>query len=199
LILLVQQVLDQLVRCDLVLGCTDSYYARAALGDIATHFSVPVLDLAVQMGSKDGALTTQTGEIARYMPGLPCPWCRNRVNAMQIRAETASDEERAQARAAAQQAQDRGEDGGPYWIGDHPQELTVGYMTSIVGSLGAGYAHNWLTGAATMPHNRMQFDIGKTAFGFADDDERQSIPDCSCNKCVGFADQGRAYFTVSRR
>lgn len=193
------EVLDQLVRCDLVLGCTDSYYARAALGDIATHFSVPVLDLAVQMGSKDGALTTQTGEIARYMPGLPCPWCRNRVNAVQIRAETASNEERAQARAAAQQAKDRGEDGAPYWIGDHPQELTVGYMTSVVGALGAGYAHNWITGAATMPHNRMQFDIGKTAFGFVDDDERQSIPDCSCSKCVGFADQGKAYFTVSRR
>lgn len=193
------EVLDQLVRCDLILSCTDSYYARAALGDIATHFSVPVLDLAVQMGSQDGALTVQTGEVARYMPGLPCPWCRNRVNAVQIRAETASHEERTQARVAAQQAIDRGEDGAPYWIGDHPQELTVGYMTSVVGALGAGYAHNWITGAATMPHNRMQFDIGKTGFAFVDDDERQPIADCSCTKCVGFADQGRAYFTVSRK
>ena len=66
-------------------------------------------------------------------------------------------------------------------------------------ALGAGYAHNWLTGAATIPHDRMQFDIEKTAFGFADDDNRQSVADCSCNKCVGFADQGRAYFTVPRR
>jgi hypothetical protein len=29
--------------------------------------------------------------------------------------------------------------------------------------------------------------------------ERKSNPDCTCNKCVGLADQGRACFTVSRK
>jgi hypothetical protein len=40
--LLDEIVLDELVRCDLILGCTDSNYARAALGDIASHYLVPM-------------------------------------------------------------------------------------------------------------------------------------------------------------
>ena len=71
--LLDEVVLDELLRCDLILGCTDSNYARAALGDIAAHYLVPVLDLAVQMRAKDGILREQLGEIAFYAPGLPCP------------------------------------------------------------------------------------------------------------------------------
>ena len=66
-----ERVLDELTHCDLILGCTDSIYARAALGDIAAHYSVPVLDLAVQMSATDGRLREQVGEIARYAPGLP--------------------------------------------------------------------------------------------------------------------------------
>lgn len=190
------RAVDELTRCDVILGCTDSYYARAALGDIATHYSVPVLDLAAQMGARDGVLTEQVGEIARYLPGLPCPWCRNRVTAADIRAETATDQERSQAEQAAFDAERRGEDGAQYWIGQRHQELTVGYMTTAVAAIGAGYAQNWLTGAATMPHDRFQFDLGLQSLG-AVSDNKQPLADCSCQRCIGFADQGRADFTVS--
>jgi molybdopterin/thiamine biosynthesis adenylyltransferase len=191
-----KRAVDELARCDLILGCTDSYYARAALGDFAIHYQVPVIDLAVQMGSRDGVLTDQVGEVARYLPGLPCPWCRNRVNAAAIRAETASDEDRAQAERGAKAAKERGEDGAQYWIGQNKQELTVGYMTTAVAAMGAGYALNWLLGTGPMPHDRFQFDLGKTGLGFVDD-VRESATDCSCVRCSGFADQGRADFTVS--
>jgi hypothetical protein len=50
-------------------------------------------------------------------------------------------------------------------------------MSAGVGAWVANYDHNWITNAATMHQNRMQFDRGKTAFGFVDDDERQSIVD----------------------
>lgn len=190
------RAVDELSRCDVILGCTDSFYARAALGDFATHYAVPVLDLAVQMGARDGLLTEQVGEIARYLPGLPCPWCRNRVTAAGIRAETATDAERSQAERAAAAAFERGEDGAQYWTGQRRQELTVGYMTSAVAAMGAGYAHNWLTGAATMPHDRFQFDLGLQSLGVVAD-TKQPQPDCSCQRCIGFADQGRADFTVS--
>ena len=188
---------DALVRCDLILGCTDSVYARAALGDLSTHYLIPVIDMAVQMGSKEGRLTDQVGEIARYTPGLPCPWCRNRVSAAAIRAELATDEERAQANLAVAAAHKRGEDGAQYWIGERPQELTVGYMTTAVAAMGAGYAQGWLTGTSEMPHDRFQFDLGRKSFGLVPDN-REPQPDCSCQRCIGFADQGRADFTVSR-
>lgn len=184
------------IRCDLVLGCTDSYYARTALGDIATHFALPVLYLAVQMGATDGILTTQVGEIARYFPGQPCPWCRNRVTAEAIRVEMASEEERKRAADAARAAVERGEDGAQYWIGQRHQELTVGYMTTLVAAMGVGYTHNWLTGASQMPHDRFQFDLGRPNLGFVED-SKESQPDCACRRCIGFADQGRADFTVS--
>jgi hypothetical protein len=189
---------DALVRCDLILGCTDSVYARAALGDLSTHYLIPVIDMAVQMGSKDGRLTDQVGEIGRYLPGLPCPWCRNRVSAAAIRAELATDEERTQANLAAAAAFERGADGAQYWIGERPQELTVGYMTTTVAAMGAGYAQGWLTGTTEMPHDRFQFDPGRKSFGFVPDN-RNPEPDCSCQRCIGFADQGRADFTVSLR
>jgi molybdopterin/thiamine biosynthesis adenylyltransferase len=190
------RAVDELTRCDLILGCTDSYYARAALGDFATNYLVPVLDLAVQMDARDGRLVGQVGEIARYLPGLPCPWCRNRVTAAAIRAETATDAEQQQAEQAGAAAVARGEDGAQYWIGPRRQELTIGYMTTLVAAMGAGYTHNWLTGASELPHDRFQFDLGSRNLGFAED-VREPQADCSCQRCIGWADQGRADFTVS--
>ena len=61
-----ENVLDQLLRCDFVLNCTDSQHSRAALGDFASHYLLPCLDVAVLMRAKNGKLTEQVGEIARY-------------------------------------------------------------------------------------------------------------------------------------
>lgn len=190
--------LDALVRCDLVLSCTDSNYARAALGDLTTLYFLPVIDLAVQMEATGGMLIAQVGEVAKYLPGLPCPWCRNRVNSLAIKDETASDQERALAREAADDAEARGDDGAQYWRGEQRQELTVGYMTTIVASIGAGFAQHWLTGVATQPHDRFQFDLGSPEFGFVSD-SKQSDPNCSCSRCLGHADQGIADMTVGRK
>ena len=54
----------------------------------------------------------------------------------------------ASARSGQQpEAIQRGVDGAQYW-GDKPlRELTVGYMTTTVGAIQAGYAEGWLTGA----------------------------------------------------
>jgi hypothetical protein len=190
-------VVDELVQCDLVLGCTDSVYARAAMGDLALHYLIPVLDLAVQMRASDGLLKDQVGEIARYAPGLPCPWCRGRVHARDILEETISSEEKAQRQQAAVAARARGDDGEQYWTAGERHELTVGYMTTAVAAMGAGYAQHWLTGLARIPHDRFQFDLGLQQFGFVRD-ERPPSPDCLCQQRIGFADQGRADRTVSK-
>ena len=75
-----ENVLDQLLLCNLVLGCTDSQHSRAALGDFASHYLLPCLDVAVLMRAKNGKLTEQVGEIARYTPDESCPWCLGRIN-----------------------------------------------------------------------------------------------------------------------
>jgi hypothetical protein len=195
--LLDEPVLDELLRCDLILGCTDSNYARAALGDIAVHYLVPVLDLAVQMRAENGILREQIGEIARYAPGLPCPWCRGRVSVEGIRYETATEAERQFRAEAAEQAELRGVDGAQYWGGAPPPEFTVGFLTTTVGAMGAGYAQNLLLGSGKLPHNRFQFDLGLSSLGVVTD-ERLPRECCSCRKTKGRSDQACADRSVSR-
>ena len=190
-------VLDELLRCDVILGCSDSNYARAALGDIASQYLVPVLDLAVQMRAEGGALLEQLCEIAHYEPGGPCPWCRNRVTASAIRYETSTEAERKFMAAAAGEAERRGIDGAQYWGGTPPPELTVGYLTTVVGALGAGYAQNLILGCATIPHSRFQFDVGVHSLGVVEDC-RKANPECACQRFIGWADQGKSDRSVSK-
>lgn len=192
-----EDVLDELVRCDVILGCTDSNYARAALGDIASHYIVPVLDLAVQMRAENGILREQVGEIGRYGPGFPCPWCRGRISVKGIRYETATDAERKFRAEAAAAAEERGIDGAQYWGGTPPPELTVGYLTTIVGAMGAGYAQNLLLGSGKLPHNRFQFDLGFSFLG-AVSDERPACDSCTCQKTTGRNDQARIDRSVTQ-
>jgi hypothetical protein len=190
-------VLDELVRCDVILGCSDSNYARAALGDIASHYLVPVIDLAVQMRADNGVLREQLSEIAFYAPGLPCPWCSNRVTAGAVRYETSTDAEREFMANAAKEAEARGIDGAQYWGGTPPTELTVGYLTTMLGAMGAGYAQNLILGASKIPHRRFQFDVGLPSFGFVED-FREPRTGCACQKFIGWSDQAKPDRSVSK-
>lgn len=192
-----EDVLDQLLLCDLVLGCTDSQHSRAALGDFASHYLLPCLDVAVLMRAKNGKLTEQVGEIARYTPEEPCPWCLGRINQKALAHELMTDAEREQRAKAAADAIKRGVDGEQYWGDKPPPELTVGYMTTAVGALQAGYAELWILGAGSMPHQRFQFDLGMPLLGVVPA-ENPRKPECSCNWTKGWGDQARAERSVSK-
>jgi molybdopterin/thiamine biosynthesis adenylyltransferase len=192
-----ENVLDQLLLCDLVLGCTDSQHSRAALGDFASHYLLPCLDVAVLMRSKNGKLTEQVGEIARYTPDEPCPWCLGRINQKALAYELMTDAEREQRAQAAAEAVKRGIDGEQYWGDKPPRELTVGYMTTTIGAMQAGYAETWILGAATMPHQRLQFDLGMPLLGVVPADKPRKT-ECSCNWTKGWGDQARAERSVSK-
>ncbi len=191
-----EAVLDELLRCDLVLGCTDTQHSRAALGDFASHYLLPSLDAAVLMRAKDGKLLEQVGEIARYSADEPCPWCLGRINQKVLAYELMNEAEREQRARAAADAVQRGVDGVQYWGDTPPKELTVGYMTTVVGAMQAGYAEGWITGAGSMPHQRFQFDLGMPLLGVAPDSKRRK-PDCSCNRTRGWADQARSERSVT--
>lgn len=192
-----EMVLDALLECDLLMGCTDSQHGRAALGDIAAHYLVPSIDVAVTMRAKDGKLKVQLAEICQHAPHLPCPFCMGRIDPRDLGYELMNDEERKWRKEAAKDARAKGIDGAQYWGDDPPQELTVGYMTTMAGSLAAGYAQHWLTGASTMPHQGFQFDVGWTKLGVTPIDKPRN-PECTCGRTIGFADQARADRSVSR-
>ena len=136
------------------------------------------------MRAKEGVLSEQLCEIAQFLPGLPCPWCRNRVTTEAIRFETSTVEERQFMAQAAADAEARGVDGAQYWGGTPPPELTVGYLTTVVGAMGAGYAQNWMLGASKIPHERFQFDLGVASLGVVED-LRNPKPECACQRFIG--------------
>lgn len=190
-------VLDALLECDLLLGCADTQHCRAALGDLASHYLLPSLEVSVAMRAKDGKLKLQLVEVCFNAPHYPCPFCLGRIDQKALAYELMTDEERKWRQEAAKEAQAKGLDGAQYWGGEPPQELTVGYLTSLAGSMAAGYAQNILTGSATLPHQRFQFDVGWEKLGIAPVNGKRS-PECSCGKTTGHSDQARADRSVSR-
>lgn len=86
--------------------------------------------------------------------------------------------EREQCAFAAAEAVHSGIDGAQYWGDAPPRELTVGYMTTTVGAMQAGYAEAWLTGAACMPYQRFQFDLGMPLLGVVSVIKHRN-PECS--------------------
>jgi hypothetical protein len=190
-------VLDALLECDLLLGCADSQHCRAALGDLASHYLLPSLEVSVAMRAKEGKLKLQLVEVCYDAPHYPCPFCLGRIDQKVLAYELMTDEERKWRQAAAKDAEAKGLDGAQYWGGEPPQELTVGYLTSLAGSMAAGYAQNLLTGSARLPHQRFQFDVGWEKLGVAPVAGKR-VADCSCGKTIGHSDQARADRSVSR-
>lgn len=194
--LLDELVLDELLRADFVLGCTDTQHSRAALGDLAAHYLLPSIDVGMVFEGADGALRAQVGQFTQFRADLPCGFCDGLIDPVALAVELMTEEEKQTRREAARAAEASGVDGRQYWRGDTPQLITVGYFTSTVGSLAAGYAIGWLTGTFQMPHSRFQFDISAPAFGFVDV-ERKRADTCSCGRTIGFADQARADRSVT--
>jgi hypothetical protein len=191
------RVIDELLRCDIVLGCTDTLHGRAALGDLAALHLIPAIDVGVRPHGNTGKVTAQMIDMTRLGPGDPCPFCLGRIDAHALSAELMPESERQERREAAAAAIRRGEDGTAYWGGDIPLLPAVGYLTTVAGSLAAGYALNWLLGTAQMPHSHFQFDVGASEFAFAAD-TTQRRPSCSCSRQLGFGDCGDRSVTMPK-
>ncbi len=190
-----ENVLDELLRCDVVLGCTDSVHGRVLLSDVAKHYLLPSIDVGVAMNGRHGKLSNQTADVTSYGPDRPCAFCNGLVDTAAMAAELMTEEERRSRQAAAKDAAERGDNPDHYWRGER-QLHTVGYLTSAVGSLAAGYVEAMLTGAFKMPHAAFQFDIGQPHFAVV-----PTLPcdaGCSCRERIGWSDQARSFRNVAR-
>lgn len=189
--LMQENVLDDLLGCDIVLGCTDSVYSRVFLSDLAKHHLLPSLDVAVDMDGRNGKLTSQIAQFTRYSPDGPCAYCYDLVDSSEMSAELMSEKERELRRTSAQMA----DDPDAYWRNSR-QVHTVGYMTSTAGALASGYAVSWLTNAFSMPYDSFQFDIAKPKLGVVE--VRSQTSNCSCSLNVGWGDLARSFRNVAR-
>jgi molybdopterin-synthase adenylyltransferase len=102
--------------------------------------------------------------------------------------ELTSPEERQHRRTEAEAALARGDNPIAYWA-EHPQLNTVGYLTTIAGSLLASYAIGWITGAFDVPFSRSQFNLVAKLFDVTDLTQHARA-ECPCRRIRGWADQG---------
>lgn len=191
-----ENVIDELVRCYLLLGCVDTQHARVAESDFAQHFLLPAIDIGVRMAGSAGKVSEQVVDFTVFSADLPCAFCSNRVNSAEMSIELMSDQERRLRQLDAEQAAARGDDPDQYWRQQTRQLHTVGYLTTAAGALGAGYAEGWLTGTFTVPHSTFQFDPSKTRFACVAP-PRDRIEVCTCRQHVGWGDAARSYRNVS--
>jgi hypothetical protein len=192
-----ENVVDELLRCDLLLGCTDTQHGRAKLSDLAQHYLLPSIDLGVLMEGENGKVISQVCDITVYSPDLPCAFCTQRIDGIELSNELTSEEERAKRKLEAKEAAERGDDPDQYWR-QRPRQLhTVGYLTTMLGALGAGYAEGVLTGAFHPPHSWFQFDIGRVRLGVVAPPRRRAS-DCTCGTYLGWADAAAPYRNVTK-
>ena len=190
-------VRHELLRCDMLLGCTDTQHARAALSDLASHYLLPSVDVGVLMEGAGGRVSTQLIDVTVFSPRYPCGFCTGRIDGVALSEELASPEEIEARQRAAVDALKRGDDPDQYWHQQQRQLHTVGYLTSIAGSLIAGYAEGMLTGAFEPPHSSFQFDIGRERLGVTAPPRRR-LEGCTCEKHRGWSDSARSFCNVTR-
>jgi tRNA A37 threonylcarbamoyladenosine dehydratase/proteasome lid subunit RPN8/RPN11 len=189
------EILDAVVTADVVLGCTDQQHSRLALSDLAFRYLVPSIDCGVVLEGKDGNVTAQVAQFVRFLAADPCALCRDMIVPERVKQELMSEEERVQRRQAADEARDRGEDPNPYWK-DQPQINTVGYLTTAVGAMIAGYAIGWLTKRFDAPFQRLQMNFVAKYLDVTDLPQQQRST-CPCATFIGWSDQANADSLIS--
>lgn len=180
------RIVDALARANVILGCTDQQHSRLALSEISFRYLVPLIDCGVSLEGANGRITGQTIQLVHFKCESPCVLCRNMIDHQRVSQELMSAEERASRRAAAADAERRGEKPDPYWQRE-AQLNTVGYLTTAAGALAAGNALGILTGTFEPGFSRMQLNAFNAPVDLVDwrQDYRSN---CVCRRVVGYAD-----------
>lgn len=185
-----REVIDALVSADVVLGCSDSHHSRLALGDLAVRYLVPAIDCAVTLEGRGGRITGQIAQFTRFLAADPCPLCRRMVTPERLGQELMSPAEQQRRKEAAEDARERGENPDAYWHTER-QLNTVGFHTTMVGAVAAGYAIGWITGRFDTPFSCIQMNLVAPLFEVIEC-ERESRSACACRRIRGWADQANA-------
>jgi molybdopterin/thiamine biosynthesis adenylyltransferase len=189
-----REVVDAALSTDVLLGCTDSHHSRAAFSDLAFRYLLPALDCGVALEGAGGRVTGQVAQFVRLLPEDPCVYCLGMINSNRLSRELMSPEEREQRKQASADALARGDDGNAYWS-DTPQINTVGYLTTAVGAMAAGYAIGWLTNRFAPPFARLQMNLVAPLFDVTEQNDAAD-PDCLCRRTHGWSDQAHPLVTA---
>lgn len=91
-----RSVVEQLVHCDVVFGCTDDNAGRIVLTRLPQALLQLFIDCGVVIDSRDGELVDIFGRVSVVTPTSACLLCMDDINLERARAESMVDDERAQ-------------------------------------------------------------------------------------------------------
>jgi molybdopterin-synthase adenylyltransferase len=77
--------LDALKGVDALFGCVDNDGARMVLNELALAYAIPYFDLAVGIDAERGRVETAGGRLAIVLPGGPCLYCMDQLDADEAR------------------------------------------------------------------------------------------------------------------
>jgi hypothetical protein len=78
---------DALCGVDLIFGCLDGYAARRDLEEFARRHLIPLIDIGMDVHRVAGSAPQISGQVILSMPGGPCMWCMNYLNAVVLTRE----------------------------------------------------------------------------------------------------------------
>ncbi len=111
----------ELIKADIIFGCTDSHGSRAVMQQVAYQYMIPYIDLGVTIVAKKDSITHVYGRIQLLAPGLGCFTCSNLLDPNQVRTDMMTAFER---------------QSDPYVQGDHEAAPAVMSLNTTVASLG---------------------------------------------------------------
>lgn len=84
-----QEAIDALKESDILIGCVDSYHARADLQELAWRYMIPYIDLGLLIRPLDnGSGVTIGGHVMTLTPGGFCQWCIDALTDKKLLLET---------------------------------------------------------------------------------------------------------------
>jgi len=83
-----RSVIRQFRNCDIVFCCTDDEWGRSILTKFSIYYLVPVFDMGVKIDSQNGTIRSIQGRVTTLLPGSACLFCRDRITALRVRAES---------------------------------------------------------------------------------------------------------------
>lgn len=177
------EIVAETARADVIVGCTDQHTSRLAVSDMARRYLVPAIDCGGLIEGANGRVTGQIIQLVAFRPDDPCPLCRGMIDPVRVKQELMSKAERERLLTQAQSS------APPPEAHEIPQIDTVGYITTVSGTLAAGYAIGWLTGRFDPPFERLQMNLIADCLDVTNRPQRP-LPSCSCQDSRGRGDLG---------
>lgn len=91
-----RRAFEALRGCDVVFGCTDDNAGRAVLSRLAYYYCVAVIDVGVVISAREEEVVGLDGRVSVMTPGIPCLFCRRRIDPNRLREEQLPEGEREQ-------------------------------------------------------------------------------------------------------